>query len=307
MGVCIICNDPSKNTGRPVDAKPFGVVGQMLAVALNADDGTEFEIDLSADFDQAALDAHINNVDKSKRWYPLNEVENWDGAPKSETEFQEFNSKNKSKLSDGIRSASCVIAQTVSKYAGQLKEVGECRKIGMFFVDSCGNVRGNVRKTGFLKPIRIAQNTWDAILLWAVDGSNAQNTSIKFDFNKLEKDGDLGHIASSSITADLTLAEGLRDVTFENAVLTASDDTLVVDMKTIYGDAKDLEGVKGILAGDLTATANELPAVILSVTEGTNGFYTIVFTTDILVAQAYTITGLKDGLEFTLFSGVAAA
>lgn len=305
--VCIICNDSSKNTGRPKDAKPFGVVQQIFAVSIKADDGTENVI-LEADtFDPAFLTAKLNDPDPSKRYFPINDIENWDGAPRAETGFETFQSGNKSKLSDGVKSALALVPQTVSQYFGQLKKLGECNLIGFFMVDGCENFRGNGRVSGELKPIRAARNTWDLILAWAVDASNAQNTMIAFDFDKLEKDEDLAHIPKSSITADLTTAEGLIDVTFENAVLTASDDTLIVDLKSIYGNPFDEEGIKGIVLADLTMTVNGSPAVILSVTEGTNGNYTIVLTTDVIDADDFTITGSKDGLEFTLFAGVAIA
>lgn len=307
MPVCIICNDSSKNTGRPKDAKPFGVVQQLFAVAIKADDGTENVI-LSGDtFDQTFLDGKINEPDPSKRYFPINDLENWDGAPRAETGFETFNSGNKSRLSDGVKSATALVPQTVSQYFGQLKKLGECNEIGLFMVDGCENFRGNGRVVGELKPIRVARNTWDLILAWAIDASNAQNTMIAFDFDKLEKDEDLAHIPKSSITADLTIAEGLRDVTFENAVLTASDDTLIVDLKSIYGNPFDEEGIKGIELADLTMTVAGGAAVILSVTEGTNGNYVIVLTTDVILSDTFTITGSKDGLEFTLFEGIAIA
>jgi len=307
MPVCIICNDSSKNTGRPKDAKPFGVVQQLFAVAIKADDESENKILAADTFDQTFLDAKINDTDSSKRYFPINELENWDGAPRAETGFETFNSGNKSRLSDGVKSATALVPQTVAQYFGQLKKLGECNEIGLFMVDGCENFRGNGRVSGELKPIRVARNTWDLILAWAIDASNAQNTMIAFDFDKLEKDEDLAHIPKSSITADLTTAEGLRDVTFENAVLTASDDTLIVDLKSIFGDPFDAEGIKGIVLDDLTMTVDGSAAVILSVTEGVNGNYTIVLTTDVILSDTFTITGSKNGLEFTLFSGVAIA
>lgn len=307
MPVCIICNDSSKNTGRPVDAKPFGVVEQLFAIAIKADDGTENVILAADTFDQTFLDDKINDPDPSKRLLPINGIENWDGAPRAETSFETFNSGNKSKLSDGVKSATALVPQTVSQYFGQLKKLGECNEIGLFMVDGCENFRGNGRIAGELKPIRVARNTWDLILAWAVDASNAQNTMIAFDFDKLEKDEDLAHIPKSSITADLTTAEGLRDVAFTDGVLTASDDTLIIDIKTIFGDPFDKEGVKGLLNADLIMTVAGSAAVILSVTEGVNGNYTIELTTDVVVSDTFTITGLKNGLEFTLFSGIAIA
>lgn len=307
MPVCIICNDSSKNTGRPKDAKPFGVVQQIFAVSIKADDGSENVILAADTFDPAFLTAKLNDTDPSKRWFPINEIENWDGAPRAETGFETFNSGNKSKLSDGVKSALALVPQTVSQYFGQLKKLGECNLIGFFMVDGCENFRGNGRVTGELKPIRAARNTWDLILAWAVDASNAQNTMIAFDFDKLEKDEDLAHIPKSSITADLTTAEGLRDVAFTDGVLTASDDTLIIDIKTIFGDPFDKEGVKGLLNADLIMTVDGSAAVILSVTEGVNGNYTIVLTTDVILSDTFTITGSKDGLEFGSFAGVAIA
>ena len=307
--ICIICNTASRNTGLPSSAKPFGVPNMFIVMNLIADDGTVNKILSTDTLDPAYLLARLNDPDPSKRWYIISGVEQWDGAPRADTPFEEFFSGNKSKLSAGVKSATCKIPQTVSGYFGQLKKLGECDKIGMFHVDSCENLRGNGRITSELLPMRIAKNTWDAILEWAVDASNAQNTMLNFDFDKLERDEDLAHIPKESITADLTTAEGLRDVAFIDNVLTASDDTLIVRMKEIYGNPFDNSGVKGIALVDLSMTVNLLAAVIFSVTEDADepGLYSIVLTTDVLVTQAYTLDGSKNGLEFTLINGVAAA
>jgi len=305
MGFCIVCNTASKNTGQPRNAKPFQVPVMMLVVPLKADDGTEFEFDCATTFDQTFWDGLINEADASKRPVPIRDVEAFD-APRADNIVEEFPSGRKTLVSEGVRSYAMTLPEVTSQYSGQVAAAGECGTNGVFFVDGCGNIRGNGRVAGKLKPIRISRNTWSSILMWATD-TTGQNTGLTFDADTLELDKDLAYITNGSYTADVLASEGLLDVTLANAVCTASDDTIVLDAETIYGDQCDLEGIPGLVLADFTITANALPAVIFSVTEGTNGNYSIALTTDVLVGEVVTVDVTKDGLDVPLISFVAIA
>jgi hypothetical protein len=306
MSDCIDCGLQSKNTGRPATAKPFGVVEGMFAMAMVADDGTKNGYDFSVAFDQAYLDARLNDADPSKRWYPITDIENF-AAPQAEDQFETFQSGNKSLIQKGVRSAEMKIAKTVSKFAGQLQAVGSCGSIGVLMYDECENLRGNTKDAGFLRPMRVADNTWSAILQWAVAGSNAQNTDIMFDFHKSELDKDLGHLTSSTITADIFGAEGLRNVTFTDIVASAASDTITFNARTIFGDASDLDNVAGLEIADLTIIVNAVTLTITDLTQQVGGEYIATVSDDLLLAETGTINGSKNGLEFAEGSITVAA
>ena len=60
MGLCIVCTDSSKNTGRPKKAKPFGVVKHIIAVATKDNNVNVNKILCSDTLNQAYLDGKIN-------------------------------------------------------------------------------------------------------------------------------------------------------------------------------------------------------------------------------------------------------
>lgn len=307
MSLCTICNDSAKNTGKPINAQPAGVPYLLLLWPMKDSSGNENKIDCSVAFDAAALTAYLNDSDATKRMYPIGPLEDV-SVPVAESQKQEFSSGNAIIISKGLRSFTGIYPKAVAAYSARLDEVGACGDMGVLIVDECNNLRGNTSEKGFVKPKRMTPGTWEAILNWAsqVD-TTAQNSTIMFTFAKTETDKVDGYITGSSITADLTSAEGLLDVTIENLAATAATDTVTFDAKTMYGGCEDLDGVVGLIDADIEITINGVPAATpySSITETGNGGYSIVTNEDFLAADAIVVNISKNGLEDSTASTAA--
>jgi len=303
MGVCIVCTDSSKNTGRPVNAKPFGTLRHILAVSFKDSTGAINAILAGDDLNPAYFTDKINELDLTKRFLPIMDIESVE-APRAENTFNEYPSGKKVLVRKGIRSFSSMLPETTSQYAAQIDSVGSCGATGVFLIDECGNIRGNAGTVGELRPLKISDGTWVALLAWATDVTE-QNTALTFDFDKSEFDIDLGNITDGSITADLDSLEGLLDIEITNLTSSAAADTLSFDVETIYGDTFDHEGVGGLVAADIAVTVNGgTPGTITDVAEGTNGAYVVTVSEDI-AAGAVTVTVTKDGLTVATAAGTA--
>ena len=296
MGVCIVCVDASKNTGRPQNAKPFGVVKHIIAVSMKDSAGVPNAIFCSDTLDEAYFTGKINETDLSKRFYPIMDVENVE-SPRADNVFNEYNSGKKVLVSKGVRSFTGVLPDTTSQYAAQIDNVGSCGAVGLFLIDECGNIRGNAGKADELRPLKVSRGAWAALLAWATDATE-QNTVLTFDFDKSEFDKDLGNITDGSITADLGGLEGLLDVVIENLSSDAANDTVSFDAKTIYGDICDEENIIGLLTANLGITIEGTPATITDVAEGTTSpRYVVTVSDDIIAAEEIILTITKLGLE----------
>lgn len=295
MGVCIICQDASKNTGKPLGSETFGPVEGILLVPLKSNAGVLFEFDSTIDLDQDALDAFTNDPDVSKRLLPIMGLEDPNIA-RAEDQERTFASGRKEKLADGILSGDVLMPAVQSQYVGQLKAAGRCGKVGVFFIDDCGNVRGDARTPGKLRPIPLAVNTWSAILLWAIAGASSESAFIKFDVASTIEDGDFGFITEESYTADIVNAEGMLDIVVEITAATASDDTVLFEVRDKFGDVFDLEGIPGVDDPDITLIVNAVGTTFSTLDDLGKGLYSGVTTVDLLDTQVVSITVVKTGL-----------
>jgi len=304
MSICIAsCSLGSSNTGIPSGAKPFGVPVAMVVVPLYAEDGTANQIDLSTvTFNQAYLDALINQSDASKRWYPIIGLENVESV-KAENIFETFNSGNTQLIAEGVRNFTSILPGKPHEYLKQIKNFS-CQSIGVYLVDDCGNFLGSHRVDGFLKPLRIARNSWSTILQWATD-TTGQNITLAFNFDKSERDDEMRMILSASISADLDAIDGLIDVTLANDVLSIADDTLAFDAETLYGNVLSPIKYEALVLADFTCLLNAGAETIVSVTE-TDGSYVLQLTSDILALDETVLSVSKDGIYVTAITTVAS-
>ena len=306
MGVCIVCQDASKNTGKPLGSETFGPVEGMFIVPLKSSAGVLFELDSTIPLDQAQFDLYTNDPDVSKRLLPIMGLEEPNFA-RAENLTRTFASTRKENLGKGVLSATVIMPGVQSQYVGQLQASGQCGKVGAYFVDNCGNVRGDARSPGVLRPIPLADNTWSAILMWAVAGASSESANITFDVASTIEDGDFGFITKDSYTADVQNAEGMKDIVVTITAATASDDTILFNVKDIFGNHFDLEGIPGISAPDITLIVNAIGTTFLTLDDLGGGNYSGVTTVDMLVTEPISLTVVKTGLASATGLFTAAA
>ncbi len=295
MSLCTICSDSSKNTGRTQNPTVFGVVIAMFLWSIKDSAGAFNGFDCSVPLTPAVLTALLNQIDVTKQLLPVNDLENWD-SPLPAIQEESFGSGNVTVLGTELRVGSALVPKVSATYSQRINLAGSCGDVGIIFMDDCGNLRGDVSTPGFVRPVKIARNTWNAILDWARPGANAQNSMINFRFDKNVQDGDLGHITPDSYTADFANAEGLLDVVLSDVSATAATDQILFTAKEIYGDSCDLNGVLGLVAGDMTIIINAVTLTITGVAEAPGGIYVVDVSDDILITETGTVTITKDGL-----------
>lgn len=302
MSLCVSdCSLKSANTGVPTGASPFGVPVSMFVVPLFAEDGTENQIDCSVDtLDQATIDAFINQADKTKRWYPIIGLENVESA-KADNITETFNSGNLAIISEGVRNFTALLPSKTNEYLGQIKNLA-CGNIGVYLIDSCGNLLGNHRVDGYLKPMKVAQNTWSGILAWATD-TTGQNITLTFNFDKTERDEQLKMIVASSITADLSNIDGLKDVSWIDSSSDIGSQSATASASTIYGGCQSPILVESFVLGDFTATLNGVSETLVSA-PNVDGVYTFTITSTPVATDVLVVSTTKTGYEISDYTVV---
>lgn len=289
------CNAGLSNTGRPGCVPVQGIVSSLILVPLTANDGTKNGIDLSAAL--PVWNDLINEVDSSKRWFPLPAFENVE-MPKADSLFEEANSGRSAFLRQGKRSFTGELwsEDSTPTFLGKLQK-SRCVDFGIYIVDVNGNLIGS-EVDGFLYPIPVDNPSWDPKFMFATD-STVQKIMLGFDFNRLFDESTMYMITSEEGGVDFTSLTGLIDVLFTNVSATVTG--AVADAKFCYGTAINKLPFKGALAADFTVL-NETAATALGIDtllEGPDGTYTFTWTvlTQPSLGDALLIVVNKDGFS----------
>ena len=269
------CNGQIANTGLPSGLAEFGVIYGLYMVPLIANDGTRNGLDISTPATLGTqLLAMVNNVDPSKRAYPLmglNEVNPETATP----EYQTFSNGTRKKLRDGIAKLSYQIVDVNEVYFGKIKD--NCTEFGLFLVDSCGNVKGEVEGTKFY-PRPVNAGSYSAMFMPRKD-ANVSFVQVEVDYDIISGDENQTLITADEFGANVpSKLKGLIDVNLEVTPVNAT--TLTVEAYSDFGTATQKLPVRGLLAANfsvynVTTNAN---VTLTSVTESTTtpGTYTVV-------------------------------
>lgn len=297
------CNGQIANTGLPTGLAEFGVIYGLYMVPLIANDGTRNGLDISTPTTLGTqLLAMVNNVDPSKRAYPLmglNEVNPETATP----EYQTFSNGTRKKLRDGIAKLSYQIVDVNEVYFGKIKD--NCTEFGLYLVDTCGNVKGEVEGTKFY-PRPVNAGSYSAMFMPRKD-ANVAYVQVEFDYDIISGDENQTLITYDEFGANVpSKLKGLIDVNFD---VTVTDDTnLVVKAYSDFGTATQKLPVRGLLMANFTVrnTTGNTNVTLTSVTESTTtpGTYAVVLASAQTTADDGTIdifkasTGiLMNGLE----------
>lgn len=301
------CNESLGNTGVPGCQPINKVVKKLILVPTYANDGTINKLDITdnASLTAAAVEALINEVDPSKRWYPTEQLENV-VTERGETTYETAPSGRKAFVKQGTRNFKGEFWNMSSEYKEQLDRA-RCVNFSAWLIDLDGNLRGMVKEgdTEFMYPIKIDNNSFNVDLMFGTDDA-IEKLVINFDWAQDENDASLRTINNSDFEADLLEIEGLKDVTITYGAL--SDTSITFTLKTKYGSVLDPVKVQGLVATDfydsvggagskLYNNTDSLAVSILSLSEST-GVYTVTFATQDS-ADIIKVIPVKNGYDFT--------
>ena len=243
-------------------------VGEFM-VRTYANDGTPNVIDLTST-SPIDLDAKLNHVDPSKRWYPITDIKGFAIDP-SETKYKTHPDDSKEFLHSGIYTAKGVLAfGQPAPLQGQLVKANCGAPWSFFGITIDGSVYGEKIGTN-LHPIQM--RAFDPKGMFAKDDSNAE-IELNFDLDVEFQYGRLRQLSKANFTASPLDAKGLRNANI--AYTTAGQTSSVVSITSDYGQANVVQDVHGLVLADfeLLNKTTGLAVTITSVTENPNVSYT---------------------------------
>jgi hypothetical protein len=248
----------------------------MIVVPLTANDGTKNGIDLNAAL--PVWNDLINEADASKRWFPLPAFENVE-LPKADSQFEEAASGRQAFLRQGKRSFTGELwaEDSTPTFLGKL-QASRCVDFGIYIVDVNGNLIGS-EVDGYLYPIPVDNPSWNPVFMFATD-STVQKIMLGFDFDRLFDESTMYMIQPEEAGINFNELSGLVDVNLTNGVGAGTFDAVTFDASLDYGTALNKILYKGATALTDWTIYNETAAaavVVLSVTENTDGNYTLTF------------------------------
>ena len=288
------CNSGLSNTGRPNCIPIQSVTSKLILTPIKANDGTLNAIDLTAPV--PVWDNLINEVDASKRWFPLPSFENVELA-KADSQFEEANSGRMAFLRQGKRSfAGELWAEDSSPQLLNKLQNNRCVDFGVYIVDVNGNLVGS--KVGdMLYPIPVDNPSFDPRYMFATD-STVSKIMVAFDFERLFDEGTMYMITPAEAGVNFNDLVGLVDVNFLNLSQVANT-SVTFDNKLDYGTAYNQILFKGGTLSDyqLFNTTTATIETGWTVTENLplEGNYTLAF--PFVTGEVYTLSIVRLGYD----------
>lgn len=294
------CDMGLGNTGRPNCVPIQSVTSKLILVPLYRSNGNRNRITLDdnpiVNFDEE----FINNLDPSRRWFPLPEFENVE-MPKADAQFEESNSGRMVFLRQGKRSFTGELWADDSspQLLGKL-QMNRCVDFGVYIVDVNGNLigsQGNDDTAQYLYPIPVDNPSWNPTLQFATD-STTQKIVVTFDFDRNFDESTLYMLTSAETGQDVLGLTGLVDVNFYN-VFTPSTTQMFFDAWLTYGTAMNRIKFTGADLNDFTlrnnTTGNDLDFTGLTENLPIKGNYELNLDQNLQDGNSYTLSVVKNG------------
>jgi len=291
------CSATLNNTGTPSTQRIVREGAKLIAVLIKADDGTLNVINDTDVIDQTFVDGKINEVDATKRWYPIGEFKSVEDV-RADPTTESFTDGSSGVTIQGVRTFVGWLLDFAPKYIENLKNFS-CNKFGLFIVDECGNLQGSISTDGTqLKPIKVNELSWFPTFVKASKAA-VSKVQLAFEFSQIEADSNLRVLDETEVTADLAEVEGLLELegVTSGITTTAFSTILTVDYDRDFTPEKQI----GFVITDfiLFNTTTNLAIVITSVTEAPEGTYAFLFpiqtSADVLRLSTDRTTGNKPG------------
>lgn len=291
------CSAGLGNTGTPTCFPIATVAKKLILVPTYDSTGALNSIDVTDTLDAAYLTARINDVDASKRWFPLAGTMENVTSERADSITESAPSGKIAFIKKGVRSFSGEMWSQSPQYVGKLEEA-RCVDVSAYVIDGDGNIMGTSSKgSDLIYPIKIDKNSLDARLINATD-TTVQKVQLTFNWDDTVKDEDIFMLTDADYTFDALAAKGLLDICVDYSSITTTG--FVASLYTIYGSKKTPAVDAGLVIGDFALYNNTSAAsvTITSVTESPNGTYTFVIPAQ-TSADVMVLTPSKDGRDYS--------
>jgi hypothetical protein len=293
-------------------------LGNLGTTPCNAGDGVEVGMLMQPMFDitgarnfidvtdvalltQAFWDDKINDIDQTKRLYPLMDLlepSNVRGAD----EYQTFANKAKYRTIAGIREFKAFIPEVDSVYLGKLKQAG-CTKFQVYLIGSDGQIIGNGAVDGKLYGIKVNNKSFSPVKKNATN-TTIQGVDVSFEFATDEKDEDLRQITAEELQGvDVLGFSGLLDVNATFTAITAT--SFVMDLSFDYGSVVKKQPMVGVTTPDVTlynvTDASSVSSVVVTPNLLVKGNYLVTFPSQ-TSADVLRATIVRNGFDFSSVS-----
>jgi hypothetical protein len=275
------CDSGLSNTGTPNCVTLQSVTSKLIMIPLEDSTGAKNYLDLTTAPTIASINILINEVDATKRWFPLPQFEKVE-LPKADSTFEEAPSGKKVFIKQGKRSFSGEIWNGANQLLGKIQD-NRCVEFGVYIVDVTGNLIGSKVGTK-LYPIPVDNQSFDAQMMYATD-TTAQKIMVSFDFYRLFDESSMWLITGNELGGDFNAFDGLLDIV--PSKISSTTTTLVIDANLDYGTAINPIKVLGLLVGDFTLKNTTTGAAIaisaISTGSGANANrYTLTIASQVL-------------------------
>jgi hypothetical protein len=311
------CGTGGKNTGVPSCVPTIERVAMMIMMQTFADDGSRNKIEKS-DFvngvlPDAFIQAKINHIDPSKRWYVTPKINN---VTDVRAEPVTFDVDGISIFVDqGIRTflGSFYSKVGVPQFAGVLNSF-QCITVSYYEISVEGAIVG-IDNGDEMLPIDIEDGT---LYSGVVKGTKTDPNSVTLTFvvGELVRDENLIQISAVNIETNMLLAKGLIDGTGEALSTPPITTTTVrVDLNYTYGEFPNKLPFKGLVVADLSpdngvttsavyneSTSSNVVVTSLTPVPGQNGVYDIVLAAAQSSTDVISVDLFKTGFDFEAFT-----
>lgn len=298
MSDSCLCGEGMNNTGLATCLPAFKKTTGVLFVPLFANDGTRNKIDMSTTID---MTAHIQNIDKSKRFYPIQDLKDVE-LPVADAKFKTYKDGAKRKLADGIRSFKATMPEASSVLIGKLQGVS-CSKFGVYLIDIDGQLRG-IKSGTDLYPVEIGG--FNAMFKDATD-DEVNEGMIEFDFDILLKVAQFWILSATDLGVNPNELSGLVDANLTEVSSGATSTVLNISSDFGSGVATNPAPIVGLVTADFSAyNDTDSASVTLTVAESTtvDGQYTLTYTSqtvaDLVTIKVLPASGFEGSIQVTI-------
>ena len=292
MAASCDCNVTLSNTGTPGCMPIQDVAKRLILVPMVDASNSPNRLTVATLYDNAAIQAFINEADDKKRFYPLPEMENVTnerGDPISE----DFPSGKNVKIRDGVKTFAGQMLSLSGDYAKQIIGFG-CSNMGAYIVDAQGNLIGDGSDPDYLAPLSLDQETWDVRTMDTTDTTIAK-IQLGFQWSISVKDSDVRMLLASDF------ATGVDWLSYNGLV----DISGVVSSVTSAGFSMKITNGFGSLKSPAVVTGLTSFVVIDEATPGSPLSPTITESTSIPGLYVFSGLTLTSGPEYQCSLGAA--
>lgn len=243
MAASCDCNVTLSNTGTPGCMPIQDVAKRLILVPMVDSSNIPNRLTVATTYDNALIQALINDADDKKRFYPLPEMENVTnerGDPISE----DFPSGKNVKIRDGVKTFSGQMLSLSGDYAKQIEAFG-CSNMGAYIVDAQGNLIGDGSDPLYLAPLSLDQETWDVRTMDTTDTTIAK-IQLGFQWSISVKDSDVRMLLSTDFANDVDWLSynGLIDISGVASAVSGTGFTMKITNG--FGSLKSPGAVSGL-------------------------------------------------------------